>query len=150
MAYQKLADLGTDTVVALGFGEGKQAKVEGYYLGARTVNTANGESNIHVFQTPKGNLGVWGTKKLNDNLTNKGVMTLVEYKGKVKLQGGKTQHTYEFMIDPDNTIEVAGLPEAPMVAEGDDEENDQQSFDFAGQQNRTAAVQELLKRGKSK
>ena len=121
MAYQKLTDLAADTVVALGNGEGQQKSIEGYYLGARQVTTSNGPSNIHVFQTPKGNVGVWGTKKLNDNLgnSNRGVMTLVNYKTKVKLQGGKTQHTYDFMVDPDNKIEVSQLAEgfSPVVAE---------------------------------
>lgn len=131
MAYQKLTDLGTDQVFALGAGEGKKPRIEGYYLGSRTVTTTNGDSVIHVFQTPKGNEGVWGTKKLNDNLgaSNRGVMTLIEYKGKIKLQGGKTQHTYEFMVDRDNTIEVTNLPSGSATAgveltDADDNSND--------------------------
>lgn len=118
MAYQQLTDLGTDQVFALGVGEGKLSTIEGYYLGARTVTTSNGDSVIHVFQTPKGNQGVWGTKKLNDNLggSNRGVMTKIDYKGKIKLQGGKTQHTYEFFVDLDNSIQVANLPSGTNTA----------------------------------
>lgn len=159
MAYQKLTDLGTDQVFALGIGEGKLSRIEGYYLGARSVTTSNGESNIHVFQTPKGNVGVWGTKKLNDNLggNNRGVMTLIEYKGKIKLQGGKTQHTYEFMVDPDNTIEVTNLPSGNNTANveltSEDDNNDgvdedfQQSAALAAAE-RKAKVEGMLNRNK--
>src|SRR5665213_1974248 len=160
MAYQKLTDLGTDQVFALGIGEGKLNQIEGYYLGGRTVETANGPSVIHVFQTPKGNVGVWGTKKLNDKLggSNRGVMTLVTYKGKIKLQGGKTQHTYEFMIDPDNIIEVTNLPsgnntaDVELTGEHEDstdgvDEDFQQSAALAAAE-RKAKVEGMLNRNK--
>jgi hypothetical protein len=164
MAYEKLTDLGTDQVFALGHGEGKQLKVEGYYLGSRTVTTSNGQSVIHVFQTPKGNVGVWGTKKLNDNLGGgtRGAMLLIEYKGKVKLQGGKTQHTYEFNIDRDNTIEVprlsSGASEAPVqIVEADGSDDDDTGdtgynngkYVAAQSVNRAADVAAMLK-GKNK
>ncbi len=112
MALQKKLDLSTDQVFGMGRGEGKITEIKGYYLGSRTVNTANGDSVIHVFQTPKGNVGVWGTAKLNSNFTagDLGVYQEIFYKGKVKLAGGKTQHTYDFMNDLENTIEVAPLP----------------------------------------
>lgn len=116
MAYEKLVDLGTELVSALGGTDNKTGKpnptsIEGYYLGSKNVQTSSGPSVIHVFQTPKGNQGVWGTKKLNDNLTARvaGKMTLVEYKGKVKIAGGKTQHTYDIMVDKTNAIEVPRL-----------------------------------------
>lgn len=164
MAYQKMTDLAADTVVALGQGEGKLPKIEGYYLGSRQVTTSNGPSNIHVFQTPKGNVGVWGTKKINDNLGNgtRGVMTLVEYKGKVKLQGGKTQHTYNFFTDPDNKIEVSqlasGVSDIPAEEYGNNGEevqeeeldDDTQALIAAEQSARQAKVQALLTKNKSK
>lgn len=115
MAYEKVNDLGTDVVHKLG-GTDKNGKpapkqMEGYYLGSRPVVTSNGPAVIHVFQTPKGNEGIWGTKKLNDNLTVKliGSMVLVQYKGKKKLTGGKTQHEYDISVDKSNTIDVVGL-----------------------------------------
>lgn len=145
MAYKRMTDLSADTVVALGVGEDQQKSIEGYYLGAREVTTTNGPSNIHVFQTAKGNVGVWGTKKLNDNLGsgNRGTMTLVTYKAKVKLQGGKTQHTYDFMVDPDNTIDVATLPQgnAPLEQDTDSVRTDDIPPDQAA---RTARVQALF------
>lgn len=164
MAYQKMTDLTTDTVSALGEGPDKIKSIEGYYLGNRTVATSNGPSIIHVFQTATGNKGVWGTKKLNDNLGdgNRGVMTLVAYKQKVKLPGGKTQHTYDFSIDPDNTIEVGKLTAGNVTLQdedlgnnGDDpavEELDEetQALLAAEQAKRQARVQDILNKGNKK
>lgn len=138
MAYEKVVDLGTDNVTALGgtdnkTGKPNPSKMEGYYLGSREVATSTGQSRIHVFQTPKGNQGLWGTKKLNDNLTPKvvGHMVLVEYKGKVKINGGKTQHTYNIFHDRDNKIEVVGSESAGNYIDSAEETDDTQiSGDF--------------------
>lgn len=168
MAYEKMADLGTDTVSALGGTNSKTGKpnpsqVEGYYLGARSVVTSTGASVIHVFQTPKGNEGVWGTKKLNDNLTRTvvGKMVLVKYKGKIKITGGKTQHTYEFFIDKSNAIEVDTLPEGNSIVEDEDMTDTDDSTDNTDDEDaaqtaalvaaeRQAKVQALLNKNKSK
>jgi hypothetical protein len=114
MGYEKIQDLSTDTVFKLGGQDPKTGKpcptqIEGYYLGNRAVQTSAGNAVIHVFQTPKGNEGIWGSKKLNDNLTRNivGCMTLVVYKGKKKLTGGKTQHEYDMSVDKSNRIEVS-------------------------------------------
>jgi hypothetical protein len=148
MAYEKLVDLGTELVTALGGSDNKTGKanpmsIEGYYLGSKNVQTTNGPSVIHVFQTAKGNQGVWGTKKLNDNLTSKvtGKMTLVEYTGKVKIAGGKTQHTYNIMVDKTNVIEVpdlqAGSSDAgPQNFDGDNFDQDTNDY----QSNSSAAL----------
>lgn len=115
MAYEEMVDLGTDNVVALGGVNSKTGKpnpteIEGRYLGARAVTTSNGPSVIHVFQTPTGSVGVWGTKKLNDNLPgSEGYMLFIKYKGKVKIAGGKTQHTYSFGIDRADKTEVSRM-----------------------------------------
>lgn len=133
MAYEKVNDLGTDVVHKLG-GTDKNGKpapkqMEGYYLGSRPVVTSNGPAVIHVFQTPKGNEGIWGTKKLNDNLTVKliGSMVLVQYKGKKKLTGGKTQHEYDISVDKSNTIDVVGLDAAAEEDSADDFETAEDS-----------------------
>ena len=106
MAYEKINDLSTDTVFKLGGMDNKTGKpcpkqIEGFYLGSRPVQTSGGPAVIHVFQTSKGNEGIWGTKKLNDNLTRNivGCMVNVVYKGKKKLTGGKTQHEYDMFVD---------------------------------------------------
>lgn len=161
-----MTDLGTDTVTALGGKDTKTGKtnpteIEGYYLGSRNVQTSNGPSVIHVFMTPKGNQGLWGTKKLNDNLNKSviGKMVLVKYKGKVKIAGGKTQHTYEFFVDKSNVIEVDTLPEGDVSADDDatyadtddnsaTEDDDQAAALLAAE--RQAKVQSLLRGNKSK
>jgi len=160
MARQRKTDLGTDQVFALGHGEGKIDQIKGYYLGSRDVTTSNGESKIHVFQTPKGNTGIWGTKKLNDNLTpsDRGVYQEIFYKGKVKLQGGKTQHTYEFNVDTENTIAVTALPVGVVAADAEETEDTVESEEFTAvdqealameQAARAKRVQDMLNRGKS-
>lgn len=162
MAYERVVDLSTDKVFALGEGKDKLSEIEGYYLGSRQVTTSNGPSLIHVFQTAKGNVGVWGTKKLNDNLTPPamGNMMLVIYKGKVKIAGGKTQHTYEFNIDRDQRIDVPRLTVGAVPTESEEygnngearqEEDEGVSEDMQQQlalaaAERQAKVQALLKR----
>lgn len=162
MAYEKVTDLSTDTVFALGNEKDKLPEIEGFYLGARKVNTANGESFIHVFQTSKGNVGIWGTKKLNDNLTTDsiGSMMLVVYKNKVKIAGGKTQHTYEFNIDREQTITVPKLSAGSAVnvaqdvdaPDQDDSANDddQQQALLMQAAERKAKVEALLRGSKNK
>lgn len=164
MSYEKMTDLGTDKVYALGgvnskTNEKNPLQVEGYYLGSRNVQTTNGPSVIHVFQTPKGNEGVWGTKKLNDNL-NKSVIgkaVLVKYSGKVKIAGGKTQHTYEFFVDRDNTIAVSeaaadeGFDDTDDSTGGDTDAADESLLTAQAEaQARQAKVQALLNKNKSK
>jgi hypothetical protein len=125
MAYEKIQDLSTDTVFKLGgldpkTGKPNASQIEGYYLGNKVVQTNNGPSVIHVFQTPRGNEGIWGSKKLNDNLTKNivGCMVLVIYKGKTKRAGGKTQHEYDMSVDKTNRIEVSfDTPEADHAYE---------------------------------
>ena len=175
MAYEKVSDLSTDTVVKLGGVNSKTGKpnplnMEGYYLGSRTVKSENGVSAIHVFQTPKGNQGVWGTADINTKLgqIKPGTMVLVEYVEKRKLQGGKTKHVYSVSFDKDNTIEVAAST-AQTYDDGDDkggyqtasestagtyEEEDEgqdeelAALEAAAQAARKAKVQALLNKNK--
>lgn len=149
MGYEKMTDMSTDTVTALGGMNSKSNKsnptqIEGYYLGSRNVATANGPSAIHVFQTAKGNEGVWGTSKLNNNLTKAviGKKVKVVYKGKIKITGGKTQHTYEFFVDKTDVIEVDVLPEGQETLEAEEYSTDD-STDTPEEDEETAAA-ELL------
>ena len=161
MAYEKIKDLSTDTVFKLGGQDPKTGKpnpgqIEGYYLGSRAVQTSAGNAVIHVFQTPKGNEGIWGTKKLNDNLTRNvvGFMTLVVYKGKKKLSGGKTQHEYDMSVDKTNRIEVsveAAFEPEPEYAEDPTERETSGAYEedttvlLAQQAEQKAKVEALLK-----
>ncbi len=138
MAYEKVADLSTDTVHKIGgFNEKTQkpnpTKMEGFYLGSRTVATSTGTSTIHVFQTPSGNEGVWGTADLNNKLgsVNLGTMTLITYNGKKKLAGGKTKHSYDVAQDKEQTISVPKLTAGTQnaVTEPSDSEDDSYEAD---------------------
>lgn len=134
MAYQKVQDLSTDTVIRLGgvdtkTGSKNPGSIEGYYLGARVVETKGGSAVIHTFQTPAGNVGVWGTKYLNDTLPQvRGAMTLVNYLGKKSIpnSGGKTKHMYDIQRDLENTIEVSVLTESASQDEAEFSEETQQ------------------------
>lgn len=117
MAFKEVTSLDCDVVVALG-GFDKNDKpnpktIEGYYLGKREVKGDQGTSTIHVFQTPKGNVGLWGAADSNSKLSGVvlGTMVQVEFKEKKKLTGGKTKKIYTVRHDPDNTIEVAAQAE---------------------------------------
>lgn len=137
MAYEKVVDLSTDTVVKLGGVDNKTNKpnptsMEGYYLGFRSVKSDTGTSLIHVFQTPKGNQGVWGTADLNSKLGTiaLGTQTLVEYKGKKKLAGGKTKHMYDVSRDPENVIDVPKSASTVTSSYADDEDDRAESEDY--------------------
>ncbi len=122
MAYTEVQDLGTDTVIALG-GFNKKARkdnptsIEGYYLGSRSVSSPKsktGLAKIHVFQTPKGNVGVWGKTDLDQKLgaVTPGTMTLAKFDRMVPSKNGE-MYRYKVLVDNDNTIEVqAGATEA--------------------------------------
>jgi hypothetical protein len=156
MALVDKQDLSTDSVFGLGDGQDKLQSIEGYYLGNREVKTANGDSIIHVFKTPKGNVGIWGTAKLNSNLGTEdlGVFQSITYKGKVRIAGGKTQHTYRFQSDSDDTIEVAQLSKGSSTAnvelvdgdDGDDTDFDANEQLVAAQ--KQAKVQAMLNKNK--
>lgn len=116
MAYKIVADLNTDTTVSLG-GKDKNGKtnpttLEGYYLGFKTVKSEmsqSGTAKLHVFQTDKGNVGVWGKSKLDSSLASvsPGTMILVNFTGIGKpSKGRKGAYLYQVQYDPDNTIEV--------------------------------------------
>lgn len=115
MAYEKVTDLSTDTVYKLGGVDSKTNKknpisIEGFYLGSRTVKSENGDSTIHVFQTPRGNEGIWGSADTNSKLSTVplGTMTNVVFKAKVKIGGGKTKNTFDVFVDKDQSIPVNG------------------------------------------
>lgn len=118
MAFKKKPSLDVDNVFKLG-GVDKKGKacpkqIEGFYVGSRTVEGDQGTSTIHVFQTAKGKLGIWGSKTLNTTLSadDIGYMVRVTYLGKKKLTKGRTQHMYDIEIDEDQRSEEAASDES--------------------------------------
>jgi hypothetical protein len=115
MGFKEVTSLDADTVVSVGGRDKKTGKanptsVEGYYLGFRTVENKKGEGKIHIFQTAKGNLGVWGKTDSDRKLSGiaLGTMTRLSFKGMKPTPNGD-MYAYVVEVDTDNTIEVADL-----------------------------------------
>lgn len=120
MAYKELVSLDTDLVISLGGVDGESGKknpteLEGFYLGFKEVpskKSKTGLSKIHIFQTSKGNIGLWGKTDTDRQLAtgSVGLMTKVTYLNKVTLPNGNPMHKFKIAQDPDNKIEVGSLP----------------------------------------
>lgn len=108
MARKKVLDLDADSTIKF---EKKGQQFEGYYIGSKKVKSDYGMSSLHVFQCDDGNIGMWGSSKLDAKLANVplGHMTYVTYEGKVKIPGGKTMHKYDVDFDDELSIDVAGI-----------------------------------------
>lgn len=136
MAYKKKPSLDVETVLKLGGvdknGKAYPKQIEGFYVGARTVENEQGISTIHVFQTAKGNVGIWGSKTLNTTLSGNdvGYMVRVTYLGKKKLTKGRTQHMYDIEIDEDQRSDEVGIEAAG--SEEDTYEASEETEDEAG------------------
>lgn len=119
MGFEKVRTLETDNTISLG-GTNKKtnkpnpARIEGYFLGSRTVpdqKKKSGVSYIHVFQTAKGNVGVWGKTHMDNQLraVTPGTMTRVTATGKTRSTKNGNMILFDVEIDSSNVIEVAGL-----------------------------------------
>lgn len=114
MAFKTVTDLDADTTISIG-GFNKKARkenpteVEGYFLGTKKVaNTkTGGDSCLHILQTAKGNVGVWGKTDMDKKMINvpAGEMVKITFTG---MQATPKGEMYKFLVqhDPENTIEV--------------------------------------------
>lgn len=118
MGFKTVTDLDAETTIAIG-GFNKKTKrdnptsVEGYYLGKRSVASKKARSglcDIYYFQTPKGNIAVWGKTDMDRKMggVTPGVMTRVSFDKMVPTPNGE-MYKYKVEFDPDNTIEVTQL-----------------------------------------
>lgn len=154
MAFQKVRVLEADSTISLGKTDPKTGNkyptsVEGYYLGTKKVQTDNGESTIHHFETQSGVVGVWGTTKLNSGLSQVtlGNMTRATFVGLGKpTKGRQPARLFDIQQDPDNSIDV--LPSSSMTSQYDDGDNDNsyedQSLDEDDSMDKNAAQQAAL------
>jgi hypothetical protein len=139
MAFKQIQDLDADITVSLGginkkTGKKNPTKVEGYYIGNRTVESKKdkkGFAYIYFFQTQNGMLGVWGKTDLDRKMkqVKPGTMTLVSQSGTVTTPNGD-MYKFTVAVDSDNTIEVAdhsasaeptSAPEETSYASQDDD-----------------------------
>lgn len=117
MAFKQVNDLNPDNTISLGgsnrkTGKANPTQVEGYYMGSRKVDDKkkkSGFSYIHVFQTAKGMLGVWGKTDMDRKVTSvtPGTMTRVTATGTRPTPNGD-MYIFKVELDDENTIEVVG------------------------------------------
>jgi len=168
MAFQEVSSLDADVTVALGKkdknGKPYPKQAEGYFLGSRTVQNKRGESKIHFLQTPKGNLGIWGTTDLNRKLASapEGSMVRITSTGTKPTPNGD-MYTYKVEVDKENSIEVSAASEDTGYSDdSSNEESDSEGYgddDVSADEDavqaaalaaaeRQAKVQALLNKGK--
>ena len=125
MAFKEVTDLNADVTTAIGGVNKKTGKknpntVEGYYLGSRKVESRKsktGFASLHILQTAKGNLGVWGKTDLDRKMSTAtiGAMLRITNTGTVPTPNGE-MYKYKVEMDLENTIEVS----APVSDESSD------------------------------
>ena len=177
MAFKVVASLEADVTISLGGRDKKTGKanpnqVEGYYLGRRVVApnkySKPGKTDyLYFFQTPKGNLGVWGKTDLDRKMGNvtPGTMVRASHAGMRPTPNGD-MHTFTVEIDEENTIDVSGFNQVPAPSYADDNaeddieavgDNEEDAVEVAAAPRkalnssiaeRAAKMQELLGKGK--
>lgn len=155
MGFKEVASLDCDVSIQLGGTDRKTGKahptsIEGYYLGSNNVpspKAKSGFSKLHIFQTNKGNVGVWGKTNLDRKLASAGVgtMTRVTYTGMQETKNNP-MYVYKVEADSDNTIDVGGLVAASSESDvGEDYSASYGSDEFEGESDvgeETAALDE--------
>lgn len=88
--------------------------IEGYYIGKKVIPSGS----LHVFNTAKGNEGVFGARMLDDLLLTvpAGEMTRVTYLEKKALGNGKSMKIYDVESDNTNTIDVSSVSKGTNVS----------------------------------
>lgn len=115
MGFQEIATLDAETTIAIGgmnkkTGKKNPTSVEGYYLGSREVESKKsktGKAFVYYFQTPKGNVGVWGKADLDRKMESAtvGAMLRITHAGMTSTPNGE-MYKYKVEIDSTNTIDV--------------------------------------------
>lgn len=116
MAFTEVVSLDCDTAIQLGgkdrkTGKANPTRIEGYYVGSKKIaspKSKTGFSSLHVFQTSKGAVGVWGKTDLDRKLASAqlGAMTRVTYTG-MKETKNNPMYVYKVEVDSENTIDVS-------------------------------------------
>lgn len=173
MGFKTVLDLDAETTISLGgrnkkTGKNNPTEIEGYYLGKRDVASKKAKSgfcSIYYFQTPKGNVAVWGKTDLDRKMSGvaPGLMVRASF-DKMQATPNGEMYKYKVEFDPDNTIEVDLLPAGNTTAgsvdgsSGDDyssdDTDDQDSEDTAqaaalAAAERQARVQAMLNKNKT-
>ena len=120
MAFKELADMDCDSTTALGgfnkkTGKPNPTKAEGYLIGSKDVpstKSKTGFAKLHIIQTAKGNLGIWGKTDLDRKMlaVEPGCMIRITQNGTVPTGKGNDMYKFKVEVDEENRIEVAGAP----------------------------------------
>ncbi len=145
MAFKTIVVLDADVTISMGGTNKKTNKknpvrVEGYYLGSKTVadkKKKSGQSYIHIFQTAKGNVGVWGKTNLDNQIINvpPGTMTRATVTGMRSTPNGD-MYVFQVEVDLENTVEApeqATIAAANNAASDDGDGQEAGSYDSSGQ-----------------
>lgn len=123
MAFKPVVDLDAENSISIGGKDKKTGKpnpnsAEGYYLGSKTTESKFGPSKLHILQTPKGNIGVWGKTDMDRKLGGviAGTMVRVTYAGEVPSNKGNPMKKFKVEVDDANRINVDGLLQAQEEA----------------------------------
>jgi hypothetical protein len=133
MAFKKRLDLDCDSesTISLGgtnrmTGKKNPTSAEGYYLGFKQIEDQkkkSGFSKIHIFNTPKGNVGVWGKTDSDSKLTGiaPGTMTRITFDKMLKTANGE-MYKYVVETDEDDVLAVSDLNAAASNLASTEEE----------------------------
>lgn len=173
MGFTEVQSLDADNTTAIGGVNKKTGKknpltAEGYYLGSRKVESRKAKSGyayLHILQTPKGNLGVWGKTDMDRKLTTvaPGTMVRITHTGMQATPNGD-MYKFKVEVDSSNSIEVGNLGNdsfGGVTEDGNEDsygDNEEVSAEVAGDDYQSEAlvasrqqhVQGLLDRGKRK
>jgi hypothetical protein len=133
LAFKEIASLDADKTITLGgvdkkTGKKNPTKIEGYFLGTRETgpNKFNRQRMdvVHVFQTPEGNVAVWGKTDLDTKLkaVYPGRMVRATFTGSVPTNKGNDMLKYKIEVDDANSIDVSDIAAAGASDESEDSE----------------------------
>jgi hypothetical protein len=132
MGFKEVADLSADTTISLGgtnkkTGKANPKSIEGYFLGSKQVadkKKKSGKSFIYIFQTAKGNVGVWGKTDLDQKMgaVTPGTMVRATYDRMVPTPNGD-MYKYKVEVDTENTIDVG------LVAGANNQSNESEGIE---------------------
>jgi len=155
MGFKEVQSLDADIIIALGGKDKRTGKTnpktaEGYYLGARKVESRKakaGYSYLHFLQTEAGNLGIWGKTDLDRKLTTvtPGAMVRITQTSMQPTPNGD-MYKFKVEVDLDNTIEVNISTELATSSETEDTEDQDSEADESANEGASLAAQQAAER----
>lgn len=142
MPFKTVADLDCETTVTLGGFDKKTRKdnptsYQGFYIGAKTIESKLGPSKLHIFQNEEGgNTGIWGKRNMDSKLqaVTPGHLTRVTFVGEVDTGKGNPMKKFRVETDTTSFIEVAKFENTEEADSGDSDYNSASADDDVGLQ----------------